>query len=156
MSSRISESSVVDLIETADIGGTNANTAYTTMAHYSRARAYVEIGTWNAGDDLDECRIQQASDTSGTGVKDLTTDESGGDYDTDAPVDADGDFVIIEIRSEDMDTDNGFHVIRTRVAEGGNSGTDNVTVSELKYGYAYPRKELQGAASAGSQVYVSA
>ena len=155
MSSRISESSVIDLIETADIGGTNANSAYTTMAHYARARAYVEIGTWNAGDDLDECRFQQASDTSGTGVKDLTTDASGGNYDTDNPVDADGDFVIIEVRSEDMDTDNGFHVIRTRVAEGGNSGVDNVTVSELKYGYAYPRKELQGAASTGSQVYVS-
>ena len=146
MSSRISESSVIDLIETADIGGTNANSAYTTMAHYARARAYVEIGTWNAGDDLD---------ASGTGVKDLTTDASGGNYDTDNPVDADGDFVIIEVRSEDMDTDNGFHVIRTRVAEGGNSGVDNVTVSELKYGYAYPRKELQGAASTGSQVYVS-
>ena len=151
---RLSECAAITLIETTDIGGTNVATGYVSMKNYGRAMAYVEIGTWNASDDLDECRIEQAQDSGGTGVKDLTTDASGGNYDTDAPVDADGDFVIIEIRAEDLDVDNGFDHIRLYLAEGGNSGVDNVTAVLIRYDYQYPQKELQGAASAGSQVYV--
>jgi hypothetical protein len=154
MSMELSEHASVSLLETSDIGGTNAATSYVSMKNYARAFAYVEIGTWNASDDLDECRFQQATDSSGTSVKDLTTDASGGNYDTDNPVDADGNFVILEVRAEDLDTDNGFDHIRLYVAEGGNSGVDNVTAVVLRYGYAYPQKELQGSASTGAQVYV--
>jgi hypothetical protein len=156
MSMRLSEHASIDLLDLADIGGTNAqnNGGYLSMKNYSRVMAYVEIGTWDSGDDLDECRLQQATDSSGTSVKDFTTDASGGDYDTDNPVDADGDFVIIEARAEDMDVDNGFDFVRLYVAEGGNTGVDNVAGVLIRYGYAYPKKELQGAASTGSKVYV--
>ena len=157
MSQRLSEHATFDLLETSDIGGTNAQNSggYLSMKNYSRVMAYVELGTWNSSGDLDECRLQQATDSSGTSVKDFTTDASGGDYDTDNPIDADGDFVIIEARAEDLDVDNGFDHIRLYVAEGGNSGTDNVTGVVIRYGYAYPKKELQGAASTGSKVYVN-
>ena len=157
MSMRLSEHAATDFLEQADIGGTNAQNAggYLSMTDYARAYARVELGTWNAGDDLDECRFQQASDSSGTGVKDLTTDESGGNYDTDTDIiDADGDFVVLEVRGEDFDIDSGFEHIRLYVAEGGNSGTDNIFGVVARYGYAYPQKELQGAASTGSKVYV--
>ena len=156
MSMRLSEHASFDLLETSDISGTNAQNAggWLSMAGYARAMAYVEVGTWNASDDLDECRIQQASDSSGTGAKDLTSDESGGNYDTDNPVDADGNFVILEVRAEDLDVDSGFTHIRLYVGEGGNTGPDNVTGVLIRYGHAYPRKELQGAASTGAQVYV--
>ena len=156
MSMRLSEHADIDLMVEQDIGGTNASNdgGYLSMKNYARALFYVELGTWDSGDDLDECRIQQATDSSGTSVKDLTTDASGGNYDTDNPIDADGDFVIIEIRGEDMDVDNGFDFIRGYVAEGGNSGVDNVMGVLIRYGYAYPKKELQGAASTGSKVYV--
>jgi len=137
-----------------DIGATNAQTDYVEMKNYDRAVFFVVLGTWNSSDDLDECRIQQATNTSGGSVKDLTTDASGGNYDTDNPIDADGDFVIIEVRAEDLDVDNAFDVIRGYVAEGGNTGTDNIAGFLVQYGYAYPQKELQGAASTGSQVYV--
>ena len=157
MSQRLSEHATFDLLETSDIGGTNAQNSggYLSMKNYSRVMAYVELGTWNSSDDLDECRLQQATDSSGTSVKDFTTDASGGDYDTDNPIDADGDFVIIEARAEDLDVDNGFDHISLYGAEGGNSGTDNVTGVVIRYGYAYPKKELQGAASTGSKVYVN-
>ena len=156
MSQRLSEHASIDLMDLADIGGTNAqnNGGYLSMKNYARVMAYVEIGTWDSSDDLDECRLQQATDSSGTSVKDLTSDASGGNYDTDNPVDADGDFVVLEARAEDMDVDNGFDYVRLYVAEGGNSGTDNVAGVLIRYGYAYPKKELQGAASTGSQVYV--
>ena len=156
MSQRLSEHADIDLMVEQDIGGTNASNdgGYLSMKNYASALFYVELGTWDSGDDLDECRIQQATDSSGTSVKDLTTDASGGNYDTDNPIDADGDFVIIEIRGEDMDVDNGFDFIRGYVAEGGNTGVDNVMGVLIRYGYAYPKKELQGAASTGSKVYV--
>jgi hypothetical protein len=157
MSMRLSEHASIDLLDLADIGGTNAqnNGGWLSMKNFARVMAYVEIGTWNSGDDLDECRLQQATDSSGTSAKDLTTDASGGNYDTDNPVDADGDFVVLEARAEDLDTTNGFDYVRLYVAEGGNSGVDNVAGVLIRYGSAYPKKEVQGAASTGSKVYVN-
>ncbi len=137
-----------------DIGGTNAQTDYVTMSNYDRASFYAVLGTWDSSDDLDEFRIQQASDSSGTGVKDLTTDASGGNYDTDAPLDADGDFGIIEVRAEDLDVDESFDFLRGYVAEAGNTGVDNIGAVLTRYEYSYPKKELQGAAVTGSKVYV--
>ena len=137
-----------------DIGATNAETAWAPMAGYDRVFAYVQLGTWNGSDDLDECRLQQATDSAGTGAKDLTTDASGGNYDTDNPIDAAGNFVVVEARAEDFDTDGGFDHVRFYVAEGGNSGTDQAGGFMMLYNYAYPQKQLQGAAAVGAQVYV--
>lgn len=140
-----------------DIGGTNAQSDYVSMDNYDRWMAYFVLGTWNASDDLDECRVQQATDTSGTGAKDLTSDASGGNYDTDNPIDADGDFVVIEGQDENLDLSPStpFDIVRTYCAEGGNSGTDNCCSMLVRYGYRYPKKELMAAASTGSKVYVS-
>ena len=153
---RLSEVASIDLMDLADIGGTNAqnNGGYLAMLDYERAYAYVEIGTWDSSDDLDECRLQQAINSSGGSVKDLTSDASGGNYDTDNPVDADGDMVIIEVRAEDLDVANVFNHIRLYVAEGGNTGVDQVAGAVMRYDYAYPRKALQAAAVTGSKVYV--
>lgn len=138
-----------------DIGGTYATTDWVSLAEYEGVFAYVQLGTWNATDDLDECRLEQATDSSGTGAKDLTTDASGGNYDTAAPIDAAGNFVVLEAKSEDLDVANGFTHVRLYVAEGGNTGTDNVGGFLLRYGAKNKRKELQGAASSGAQVYVT-
>lgn len=145
----------VSLLETADIGGTNASTGWVSMQDFNSIYAYVELGTWHASDDLDECRLEQATSSGGAGAKDLTTDASGGNYDTDAPIDADGNFVILEAQAEDLDTENGFTYVRLYVAEGGNSGTDNVTGFLLRYNARHKTAEKNGAASAGAQVYVT-
>ena len=156
MSQRLSEHAVFDIQSPSatDVGGTTASTAWRSVKNFTRMMGYVELGTWNASDDLDHCRMEAAQDTSGTGSGELTTDASGGNYDTDSPVDADGDFVIIEARAEDLDVEGGDDAIRVTVGEDGNSGTDDVMAVAVAYGYAYPKKELQGAASSGSQVYV--
>ena len=150
-----SEDFAVTLLETSDIGGTSATTSYVSMEGFDRAFAYIEIGTWNASDDLDTCKLLQATDTSGTSSKDLTTSGSGSNYDSDSPVDADGDFVIIDIRAENLDTVNGFKTIALTVAEGGNSGTDNVTAFIVRFSSKYKQKQKNGAATAGSKVYVT-
>ena len=154
MGQRLSEHSAQTLVETADIGGTNATSGWVSMKNFSRAMAYVEIGTWDAADDLDECRLEQGITSAGTSAKDLTTDAAAGNYDTSNPVDADGDFVIIEVRSENLDIDLLFDHIRVYLAEGGNTGVDNVTSVLNRYGNAYPAKEKNGAAVTGSRVYV--
>lgn len=151
----LSHDAAVSLMETADIGGTNASTAWVPMAEFERIFAYVEIGTWNATDDLDTCKLEQATDASGTGAKDLTTSGAGLNYDTGNPVDADGDFVILEARAEDLDVDGGFTHVRLYVAETGNTGTDNVTGFLIRYGARFKHAERNGAAATGSKVYVS-
>ena len=150
-----SEQFAVTLLETSDIGGTSATTSYVSMEKFDRAFAYAEIGTWDSGDDLDTFKFLQATDSSGTNSKDLTTSGSGSNYDSDNPVDADGNWVIGDIRAEDLDTDNGFTHIALTVAEGGNSGTDNVTAFIIRHDPKYPAKEMNGAASTGAQVYVT-
>jgi hypothetical protein len=150
----LSNDAAISLLETADIGGTNAATPWVSMAGFKRIFAYAEIGTWNATDDLDECRLEQAQDSSGTNAKDLTTDASAGNYDTSNPVDADGDFVILEALAEDLDTENGFTFVRLYLAEGGNTGVDNVTAFLIRYCAEQKYKERNGAAVTGSKVYV--
>lgn len=153
MNGFFSENGIITLAETADIGGTSLNTSWVSMKNFAKATLYAEVGTWDSSDDVDTLKIQQATDSSGTSAKDLTTSASGGNYDTDAPLDADGDFAYIEINAEDLDTDNGFTHIRGTAAEAGNSGTDNITLILLRYGAKYPAKELAGAATSGSKVY---
>ena len=152
MSQRLSEHAAFTLIETTDVGGTTAATGRVSMKNFARAMAYVEIGTWDAADDLDHCRIEAYAAETGGSATEVTTDASGGDYDTANPVDADGDFVIIEIRAEDLPDASPW--IRLVVGEDGNTGVDNVTALLIRYGYAYPQKELNGAAATGSKVYV--
>jgi hypothetical protein len=139
-----------------DIGNTNAQTDWVSMASFARAVAFAVLGTWHATDDLDESKIQSSDDSSGSNTAEVTTDASGGNYDTDSPIDADGDFIVTEIRAEDIDVENTNPqlFVRYYVAEGGNTGTDNVAAMLTRYGHSYAQKELQGAASTGSQVYV--
>lgn len=145
----------VTFLETADIGGTNASTSWVSMAGFERVYAKVIIGTWDSSDDLDECRLEQATDASGTGAKDLTTDASGGNYDTANPVDADGDTVVLQAKVSDMDVAGGFTHVRLYVAEAGNTGVDNITGVLVRYGAKDKYVQREAAAVTGSVVYVT-
>ena len=143
-----------------DIGGTNSagsddTVHWVSMANFRSFLCMVELGTWDSSDDLDTCKLQQAQDASGTGVKDLTTSASGGNYDTDNPVDADGDQVFLEVQADDLDVDNGFDHVRVYLAEAGNTGVDNVSAVYLRAHARDAYSNLPGAAVTGSLVYVS-
>ena len=156
----LTQDAKIIILETADIGGTNTGATgnwatYQDTANFHHITAVVELGTWNAGDDLDQCKLQQATASDGTGVKDLTTSASAGDYDTDYPIDADGDQVIIEVPTTKLDVDNSFRYARLYVAEVGNTGTDNISgVLILHHGKEQKRAELHKTAATGSVVYV--
>lgn len=143
-----------------DIGGTNSagsddTVHWISLEEFQSFMCLVELGTWNAADDLDTCKLEQATDSSGTGKKDLTTSASGGNYDTDAPVDADGDRVILECQADDLDVTNGFKYVRVYLAEAGNTGVDNVSAVYVRANARYAFDDLMETASAGSKVYVS-
>ncbi len=153
---RLSEHGTFDFMETKDIGASNGQNAGgdINMQLYRRVMAYIELGTWDSTDDLDTAQLQQATNSSGGSRKDLTSSSSGGNYDTDNPLDADGDFVIIEAKGEDFDVDGLFTHVRVNVAEVTGTGTDNATAVLVRYQYQQRVKELQGAAVTGSKVYV--
>ena len=144
----------------SDIGGTNSAGSddavhWVSMAAFRNFLCLVEIGTWNAADDLDTCKLEQASDAAGTGKKDLTTSSATGNYDTDAPVDADGDQVILECQADDLDVANGFTHVRVYLAETGNTGVDNASAVYVRTGARDAYSNLLVAPVAGSKVYVS-
>ncbi len=143
-----------------DIGGTDsaggvATAQWLSMVGYDRALVFVELGTWNAADDLDEAKLQQAQDSAGTGVKDLTTSASGGDYDEDAPLDADGNRVIFDIRAEDLDAANNFTHFRPLFTENDNTDVDNISCVIIRATARHQKEQLTGAAVAGALVYVT-
>jgi hypothetical protein len=158
---RLSDMVAVSLPFTeTDIGGTNSagsddTVHWVDMEGYDSILVYVELGTWNSSDDLDTCKLEQATSSAGAGKKDLTTSASGGNYDSDSPVDADGNFVILEVDGADLDVDNSFKYVRVYLAEGGNTGTDNVSAVYVRHKARYAGAQLSGAASSGAQVYVT-
>ena len=153
---RLSEHGTFDFLETKDIRNSNGQNAGGDLAMqlYRRVMTYIEIGTWNSSDDLTTAQLQQADTSAGGNRKDLTTVGSALNYDTANPVDADGDFVIIEAKGEDFDVDADFAFVRANVATTGNTGADNITLVLVRYQYQLRVKELQGAAVTGSKVYV--
>ncbi len=153
---RLSEHGTFDFMETKDIRNSNGQNAggELNMQLYRRVMAYIELGTWNASDNLTTAQLQQSINSSGGSRKDLTSSSSGGNYDTDNPADADGDFVIIEAKGEDFDVDAVFTHVRANVASSDNTGTDNATLVLVRYQFQRRVKELQGAAVTGSKVYV--
>ncbi|MBI3936777.1 MAG: hypothetical protein HY323_07350 [Betaproteobacteria bacterium] len=142
-----------------DIGGTNTagsddTVHWTSMVGVERALVYVELGTWDAADDLDTANIEQATSSAGAGKKDLTTSSATGDYDTDTPIDADGDFIVFDIRPEDLDVANNFTHIRFYGAETGNTSADNISCVYVKM-MSLMKPEQSGAAVAASKLYIN-
>ena len=158
----MSHDAKVILLPDADIGATNTaaiDATYWAPAHdvrgYNDIYAKIRLGTWNAADDLDTCKLQQCTAADGTGAKDLTTSGSGDDYDTDSPVDAVTNTAVFDVRTSQMDIAGGFYYVRLYAAETGNSGTDNVSGVIILYNAREKGAEQEGAASAGVTVYVT-
>ena len=83
-------------------------TGWVSMVNFQQVMAVVMAGTLGASATLD-AKLEQASDSSGTGAKDITgaaitqLTQAGTDSDKDA---------IIAIHSEDLDATNGFTHVR--------------------------------------------
>jgi len=161
MSSLLSERlKEVRQFKETDIGGTNTagsddTVQWQSMIGVKRAWCIVRLSAWDAGDDLDTAKIQQATSSAGAGIKDLTASSATGDYDTDTPIDADGDCIRFDVKPSDLDIANGFNHVRFYGAETGNTGVDLIAchwVFEMEE--AYPQRSE--AAVSASKVYINA
>jgi len=142
-----------------DIGGTNSSGSddalhWVSMAEFRSFMCLVKLGAWDATDDLDTCKLEQATSSAGAGKKDLTTSGSALNYDTANPVDAAGDTVILQCQADDLDVSNGFAFVRVYLAEADNTGVDNVSAVYVQIDPRNASSVLQGAAVVGSLVYV--
>lgn len=149
---------VADATGNINVRNTNVQTVWIDMAEYDRLYAYVQLDhlTWNGADGVTTLKLQQAKDSSGTGVKDLTTSGAGSNYNTtNDTLTASDSKAILECRAEDLDVSNGFEFVRLYAASTGNTGADNLFGFAIAYNAVHRRKQLQGAYSAAVLVYVS-
>lgn len=161
MSGKLSERlKIVRQFKETDIGGTNTAGGdnavhWQSMAGVKRALCFVNLAAWDATDDLDTAKLEQATSSAGAGIKDLTTSSATGDYDTDTPIDADGDWIIFDVKPSDLDAANNFDYVRFYGAETGNTGPDLIQciwVFEMEESYL----ARSGAAVSGANVYINA
>ena len=152
---RFSESAkvVITSPSAVDVGGTTAATAWTRMGgEFHRALGFVEIGAWAITDTLDHFRLEAAEDNSGTNPEEVTSDGAGGDYDTAAALNADGDQGVIEIRA--LDLPEGKPYVRLVIgADDDGIGVDEAIGVLVLYDAIDQYEHRQGAASA-TRVYV--
>lgn len=124
--------------DTATIeGGTAAANHWIDMSKFGRALFIGRLGggaaaAWEAGDDLLTITIQQATDSSGTGlatVKAFTV--------TDGDLNAEGDTFTVEVQASELNVASGYTHVRLKAAATDNNGVDELTVvcvqSEPRY-----------------------
>ena len=129
-----------------DIGGTNNAAAFPASSGAAAAQNWVsltnhhkvcfilglgvpgQISTWTASDDIATVTIQQASDSSGTGIKTVRTHTiTAGD------LDAQGDIAMFEVSGEELDMANSFNHVRALVAATDNGAFTNINLIAIKY-----------------------
>lgn len=89
----------------------NYNTAWVAMNNYHRAVILIDVGPMAAGATLNVI-LQEATDAAGAGVQAIAgkaitqLTQAGGDQ---------NDWVMIELRSEELDENNAYAFIRAQV-----------------------------------------
>lgn len=131
------------LFAALDIGGTNSAAAaaalntssaaaqhWVSLANHHKVMFSVFLGdltkltAWTASDDIATITVQQATTTTGTGIKAVTSQT----YTiTAGQLEENGDVVYLEVKSEDLDVANDFDCVRVLVAATDNSTTNQVS-----------------------------
>src|SRR5512139_1476976 len=88
--------------------GAEVFTSYVSLANYHRAAIIIHTGVMSSGSTLDAV-VHEATDTSGTGAQHLGTSKAITQL-TQAGSDSNKD-VIIEVRTEELDVDDGYDCI---------------------------------------------
>ena len=139
MSQSISGTHNVTVFETVDIGGTDywtaglgATAGWVLMEEYDAFCAYVTLATtllWNAADQLDGLYLEQATSAIGAGAKAMTVAKNLNQ----TAANTAGESFSLECKGEDLDVDGGFCYVRCMISEVGNTGTDNVTCTYVRW-----------------------
>ena len=104
---------VLDAINPVSQAAGTVTTAWVSAANFHRFLANVVTGVLGAGATVD-AKLQQATDGSGTGVKDV----AGKAITQIIKATGDNKVAMINLRSEELDFANGFNFIRASVTVG--------------------------------------
>ena len=160
---RFSEEALVDVAATASIRASNKATPWRKMADYDRVYVKISLGaTWNASDSVQTAKLQQATSSTGAGVKDLTTSgaaKATNNYTSTGAVLSTGvegaSFIILEARAADLDKGNSFYFVRGYCATTNNTGADNVTMVQILHKRQHAQAQTDGAALTARRAYVT-
>ena len=104
---------VLATLDSASVVASTVLTAYVPMSNFHGMAALVDIGVFGASATVD-VKLRQAQDAAGTGVKDIAgkaiTQLIAGS--------GNNRQVIVECRTEDLDTNNGFAFVTLAVTVG--------------------------------------
>lgn len=140
------------VLDTTDIGGTNATSKYVDLGTAGSVDFLVRLGTtlegtadgWNAADTLDTFKLRQATQEAdgGSDVKDIT-----GAAVTAQDPSAAGERYVITLHSIQLDSANDFRWVAAYVAEVGNTGPDWITIVAIRYNLRYATRASTVAAA---------
>jgi len=112
---------------TTNIIGANATSAYLDMGTYDNATFLVVLAsTWEAAETLDTCKLVQATDAGGTGVKDIV-----GKAPTVNDPSAAGEVYALECKATDLDLAGGFNFVACYVANTGAAVDASLTIIKI-------------------------
>jgi hypothetical protein len=98
---------LLDAINPISQGAGTANSAWVSVANYQRILAKIQTGVMGASATLD-AKLQQATDSSGTGAKDIT----GKAITQIVKASGDNKTAFINAADTDLDLANGFNYVR--------------------------------------------
>lgn len=104
---------VVGVIDPDVLTATTHDSGWVDMSKFERIMAIVMVGTLGEGAEFD-AKLQQASDSSGTGVKDITGKAMTQMSEDTSPVDEDNQ-AVINCRADELDVTNSFTHVRLRI-----------------------------------------
>lgn len=104
---------ILDAINPVSQAAGAVSTAYVSMAEYQTALATIVTGVLGASATVD-AKLQQAQDSSGTGVKDIT----GKAITQILKASGDNKVAMINVRDTDLDVNNNFTFIRLTITVG--------------------------------------
>jgi len=104
---------VLDTIDPASVAAGTVTTGWVSVSQCERLAAIINTGTLGASATVD-AKLQQASDSSGTGAKDIT----GKAITQIVKATGDNKQAVINLRAEELDINNAFSYVRLSITVG--------------------------------------
>lgn len=104
---------ILDAIAPASQAAGSVTTGWVSAANFQRLLAHIQTGTLGASATVD-AKLQQASDASGTGAKDVT----GKAITQIVKATGDDKIAAINLKGEDLDVEGGFSYVRLSITVG--------------------------------------
>jgi len=104
---------VLDTIDPASVAAGTVTTGWVSVSQCERLAAIINTGTLGTSATVD-AKLQQASDSSGTGAKDIT----GKAITQIVKATGDNKQAVINLRAEELDINNAFSYVRLSITVG--------------------------------------